>query len=117
MRKQLFILSTADEVIRQIIENMPDFLSLPISTIRAYIVGKEEHLQTLVQQEKSLQRMILQAASASSGYEDILSKALQLLTRLQDILGRRRKDNGPNFTDGRKEQLLWTKQVHLQASI
>ena len=69
------------------------------------------------EQEKSLKRIILQAAAADGergDYRSILERAIGLLMKLQGRLKRedpQRKHNGLNFCDGRGGELLWTRQV------
>ena len=81
----------------------------------SYLRGHRGDLERLKEQEKTLQRAILQAAgSGDPSYYEVLRRALRMLKEVQKRLMQadpRRKCNGLNFSDGRGEELLWTKQV------
>ena len=92
------------------IDGVEDILPL-LKTTGSYLREHGEELQALEEEEKALQRAILQAAAASGpDFSDILCQAIDLLTRVQQKLKQANPKwsaNGVNFTDGRGK----TKQV------
>lgn len=84
----------------------------PGETTYSYLRDHREDFHLLQSEEKALQRAIIQAAAANgTGFEDILSQAIGLLTRVQQKLKEanpQRSADGVNFTG----QKLLNKQVN-----
>jgi ankyrin repeat protein/GTPase SAR1 family protein len=107
---------TADLISLLSLDGVEDILPL-LKTTGSYLREHGEELQALEEEEKALQRAILQAAAASGpDFSDILCQAIDLLTRVQQKLKQANPKwsaNGVNFTDGRgKTKQFYSPLMH-----